>query len=102
MTAVASGSSLAAALLNPVNPSIATISMRSRHVSGWAASQILKTRLERPGTMSKSRERPRRSRIGVTSKITVTILVPVRVVAPHVFIHANDAHAVEPDWIIDQ
>ena len=23
-------------------------------------------------------------------------------VAPHVFIHANDAHAFEPSWIIDQ
>ena len=56
MTALAPGSSSAAALLNPVNPSIATISIRSRHVSGWEASQVLKTCLERPGTMSKSRE----------------------------------------------
>ena len=36
------------AFLNPVNPSIATISMRSRQVSGWEASQVLKTRLEQP------------------------------------------------------
>ena len=43
MTALASGSSSAAALLNPVNPSIATISIRLRHVSGWEASQVLKT-----------------------------------------------------------
>ena len=28
--------------------------------------------------------------------------VLVRGVAPHVFIHANDTHAVEPSWIIDQ
>ena len=28
--------------------------------------------------------------------------VLVRGVAPHVFIHAADAHAVEPSWIIDQ
>ena len=55
MTALAPGSSSAAALLNPVNPSIATISMRSRHVSGWEASQVLKTRLDRPGIMSRSR-----------------------------------------------
>lgn len=55
-------------------PSIATISMCSRHVSGWAASQVLKTCLERPGTMSRSREGPLRSRMGVTSKITVTYL----------------------------
>ena len=56
MTALALGSSSAAALLNPVNPSIATISMWLRHVSGWEASQVLKTRLERPGTISRSRE----------------------------------------------
>ena len=76
MTALAPGSSSAAALLNPVNPSIATISMRSRQVLGWEASQVLKTRLERPGTMSRSREGPRRSRTGVTSKMTVTYLSP--------------------------
>ena len=76
MTVVASGSSSAAALLNPVNPSIATISMRSRHVSGWEANQVLKTFLERPGTMSKSREGPLRSRMGVKSKMTVTYLSP--------------------------
>ena len=79
MTALAPGSSSAAAFLNPVNPSIATISMRLRHVSGWEASQVLKTCLERPGTMSKSREGPLRSRIGVTSKMTVTNLSPYRV-----------------------
>jgi len=33
-------------------------SMRLRHVSGWEASQVLKTCLERPGTMSKSRQGP--------------------------------------------
>ena len=76
MTALAPGSSSAAALLNPVNPSIATISMRLRHVSGWEASQVLKTCLERPGIMSRSREGPRRSRIGVKSKMTVTYLSP--------------------------
>ena len=76
MTALASGSSSAAALLNPVNPSIATISIFSRQVSGWEASQVLKTPLDRPGTMSKSREGPLRSRMGVTSKMTVTYLSP--------------------------
>ena len=73
---LASGSSSAAALLKPVNPSIATISIRSRHVSGREASQVLKTCLERPGTMSKSRQGPLRSRMGVKSKITVTYLSP--------------------------
>ena len=76
MTALAPGSSSTVALLNPVNPPIATISMRSRQVSGWEANQVLKTRLERPGTMSKSREGPRRSRTGVTSKMTLTNLSP--------------------------
>ena len=76
MTVVAPGSSSAAALLNPVNPSIATISIRSRHVSGWEASQVLNTCLDRPGTMSKSREGPLRSRMGVKSKMTVTYLSP--------------------------
>ena len=47
-----------------------------RHVSGWEASQVLKTRLERPGTMSKSREGPLRSWTGVKSKMTVTYLTP--------------------------
>ena len=76
MTALASASSSAAALLNPVNPSIATISMSSRHVWGWEANQVLKTRLERPGIMSKSREGPQQSWMGVTSKMTLTNLSP--------------------------
>ena len=40
------------------------------------ASQVLKTPLERPGAMSKSREGPLRSRTGVKSKMTVTYLSP--------------------------
>ena len=57
--------------------------------------------LDRPETMSKSREGPLRSWTGVTSKMTVTILVPVGGVAPHVFINANDTHPLEPCWNID-
>ena len=30
------------------------------------------------------------------------VFVAVRGVAPHVFIHADDTHAIEPGWIIDQ
>jgi len=30
------------------------------------------------------------------------IPVPIRGVAPHVFIYANDTHAYKPSWIIDQ
>lgn len=102
MTALAPGSSSAVALLKPVNPSIATISMRSRQVRGWEASQVLKTRLERPGTMSRSRDGPLRSRMGVTSKMTVMILVPVRGVTPHVFIRADEARTVKPCRIVDR
>ena len=40
------------------------------------ASQVLKTPLDRPGTMSKSRQGPRRSRTGVKSKMTLTNLSP--------------------------
>ncbi len=40
MTALAPGGSLAAVLLNPVNPSIATISMRSRHVLGRRPARL--------------------------------------------------------------
>ena len=76
ITALAPESSLTALLLNPANPSITTTSMFSRQVRAWEASQVLKTRLERPGTIYKSREGPRRSRIGVKSKMTVTYLSP--------------------------
>ena len=102
MTALASGSSSAAALLNPVNPSIATISIFSRQVLGWAASQVLKICLDRPGIISRSREGPLRSRMGVRSKMTVTYLSPWGGVAPHVFIHANDTHPLETIRIIDE
>ena len=30
------------------------------------------------------------------------VFIAVGGVAPHVFIHANDTHAIEPCWIIDQ
>ena len=76
MTALAPGSSSAAALLKPVKPSIATISMFSHHVWGWEASQVLKTPLDRPGTMSKRKEGPLLSWTGVKSKMTVTYLSP--------------------------
>ena len=52
---------------------------------GAEASQVVKTCLERPGIISKSRDGPRRSQMGVTSKTTVTF-VAVWGVAPHVFI----------------
>ena len=52
--------------------------------------------------MSKSREGPWRSRMGVRSKMTVTILVSVGGVVPHVFIYADDAHAFTPGRVVDQ
>ena len=30
------------------------------------------------------------------------VFVPIRGVAPHVFIHPDDTHAIEPSWIIDR
>ncbi len=77
-----------------VNPSIATISIRS-HATCRAeeASQVLNL-LERPGTRPE-REGPLRSRMGVTSKMTVTYFVSVRVWR-RVFIHADDSHAFKP------
>ena len=76
MTALASGSSSAAALLKLVNPSIATISIFSRQVSGCEASQVLKTCLERPRIHDQEPAAPLRSWTGVTSKMTVTYLSP--------------------------
>src|SRR5665647_1873065 len=79
ITATASGSSSVVAVLNPVKPSIATTSSRSRQAWGRSASQVLKTCFERPSTMSNSRDGPVASRIGVRSMITVTYLSPRRV-----------------------
>ena len=76
MTALASGSSSAAALLKLVNPSIATISIFSRQVSGCEASQVLKTCLERPRIHDQEPAAPLRLWTGVTSKMTVTYLSP--------------------------
>jgi len=56
------------------------------------ANQVWKTFLERPGIISRSQKGPRRSRMGVTSKMTVTILVAIGGMVPHVFINTNDAH----------
>ena len=102
MTTLASGSSSAAVLLNPVNPSIATISMHSRHLSGREASQVLKTCLERPGTMSKSPAGAATVSYGRHVQDNGDVFVSVGGVALHVFIHADDTHAIEPGWIIDQ
>ena len=100
-TATASGISSVVAVLKPVNPSIATTSMVSRHASSRSASQLLNAFLERPSTMSSSRAGPVPSRIGVRSMITVTYLSPRRV-CRQLLIHADDLHVVEAVRIVYQ
>ncbi len=72
MTATASGNVSAAAVLNPVNPSIATASTPSRNSWLCFCSQVVNTALERPETMSNNRAGPVPSRTGVRSMMTVT------------------------------
>lgn len=79
MTSTASGSSSFAAVLNPVKPSMATTSIRSRHAGSCWLSHSLKAFLERPSTMSNNLAGPLPSRSGVRSMITVTNLSPLRV-----------------------
>src|SRR5215213_4890188 len=94
MTATASGSSSVVAVLNPVNPSIATTSIPSRQDWGRSASQVVNACLKRPSTMSSSRAGPVPSRIPVRSMITVTYLSPRRVCR-------HDPDAVEPGRVVD-
>lgn len=70
------GSSLAAAVWNPVNPSIATTSTPSVQTLGRPPSQDLKTCVERPSILSGNRAGPVPSRTGVRPMITVTYLSP--------------------------
>ncbi len=68
---------------------------------GWRPARF-EDPLERPGDLSRSREGPLRSRMGVTLKITVTIFCP-RMGWRHIaFIHTNDTHVVTLSWIVDQ
>ena len=83
ITATASRSSFVVAVLNPVNPSIATTSTASRHACVRSANQVENTAVERPSTMSSSREGPLPYRIGVRSMITVTYLSPASVCRQH-------------------
>ena len=102
MTATASGSSSVVAVLKPVNPSIATTSRPLRQASGRAASQVLNACLERPSTMSSSREGPVRSRIGVRSMITVTYLSPRRVWRQTCSSTPMTCDAVEAGRVVDE
>lgn len=78
-TVTSSVSSSTAAVLKPVNPSIATTSTASRQISSRSDSHVLNTCFERPSTMSSNRAGPVRSRKGVRSMMTVTYLSPRRV-----------------------
>ena len=76
--------------------------MRSRHVSGWEASQVLKTPLgaardhiQQPGGTAAIMD-------GRQVQDDGDEFVAVWGVAPHVFIHANDAHAFKPGRVVDQ
>ena len=101
MTVLASGRSSAAARLEPVNPSIATILMRSRHVSerrpasfedlvgaawdhvqesGGAAALLDGRQVQDHGDVFDSVGR----------------------LAPQVFIDADDTHAFKPGRVVDQ
>ena len=102
MTALAPGSSSVAALLNPVNPSIATISMRLRHVSGREASQVLKTPCGAAWDHVQESGGATAISDGRQIQDDGDVPVPIRGVAPHVFIHANDAHAFKPGRVVDQ
>ena len=90
------------ALLQPVDPSIATISMRSRHVLGWEASQVVKTPF---GSARDHVQKPRGTTAimdGRHIQDDSDVFVAIRGVSPHVFIHANGTHPFTPSWIIDQ
>ena len=96
MTALASGSSSAAALLNPVNPSIATISIFSRQVVGLGGQPGFEDLL---GAAWDHDQEP-----GGTTTVSYgrhvqddgDVPIPVRGVSLHVFIHADDAHVFKP------
>ena len=102
MTALASGSSSAAALLNPVNPSIATISMRSRHVSGLVGQPGFEDLLGAAWDHVQESAGAAAFSDGRQVQDNGDVFVSVRGVAPHMFIHPDDTHAIEPCWIIDQ
>ncbi len=102
ITATAVGISSAAAVLKPVKPSIATTATASRHVLSRSASQVLKTCLERPSTMSSRRAGPVPARTAVRSMIPVTYLSPRLVWRHNVLVDADGGDAVEPGGVVDR
>src|SRR5690625_3210074 len=97
ITVVASGSVWAAAVLYPVNPSMATISTPLRKAVVWAWIQLMKVCLDRPGTISNNRcwSGPIGHRGEVNDHGDIAVAPPG--MAPDVFIdteHANTGQAV--------
>ena len=100
MTALAPGSSSAAALLNPVNPSIATtVAAPCIGTGGQPGFDDLL------GAPPDHIQEPRWAAAvadGRQVQNNGKEFVSVGGVAPHVFIHAEDAHAVEPSRVVDK
>ena len=89
-------------LLNPVNPSIATISMSSRRVSGVGGQSgfedllgVTRDHVQESGGVAAFSD-------GRQVQDDGDVFVAVGGVAPHVFIHPDGTHAIEPSWINDQ
>ena len=102
MTSTASGSSSLAAVLNPVKPSMATTSIRSRHAGSCWLSHSLKAFLERPSTMSNNLAGPLPARSGVRSMSQGDELVAPARVPPHVLVHPDRGHTLEAMLIVDE
>ena len=102
ITATASGSSSAVAVLNPVNPSIATTSTPSRQACGAVGEPGLERLL---GAALDHVQQPRRAG-AVADRGEVDdhgdVLVAAAGVPPDVLVDADDLHAVEPVRVVDQ
>lgn len=83
------GQSSAAAVLNPVIPSIATTSTPSPQDFGRLESQVVNACFERPETMSRSLAGPVPPRIGVRATIHGDVLVPEPGVAPDMLVDSD-------------
>lgn len=101
MTTLASGSSSAAARLEPVNPSIATILMLSRHVSGRRPPGFEDLvgaawdHVQESGGAAALLD-------GRQVQDEGDVFDSVGRLAPYVFIDADDTHAFKPGRVVDQ
>ena len=90
------------AVLNPVNPSIATTSNPLRQRGSRRASLVLNTALDWPCTMSSNRAGPVPSRIPGEVDDHGDALVSVQGVPPHVLIDTQHPHTLGPRRSVDQ